>query len=113
MLVVKIFSCTLLLFFGLQSWSQKKAAIKLVNVTDSLEDVSIQPNEALSIAEPYLKEHATDLWNPDKPLETYIVLKGRYYYVSKSNYPAKTLNYYLQPAIKVNTKSGHIQFVKK
>lgn len=113
MRALKISYCVILLSSGLQSWSQKKTEIKLISATDSLENVFIQPNEALTIAKPYLKDHATDLWSPDKALETYIILKGRYYYVSKSNYPAKTLNYYLQPAVKVNTKSGHIQFVKK
>jgi hypothetical protein len=100
-------------FLGSAAWSQKKASPQMVHPEDTIEGIAIQPGEALAIATPYLEEHAIDLWNPEKPLQTYIILKGRYYYVSKSNYPAKTINYYLKPAVKVNSKSGNVSFVTK
>lgn len=92
------------------TWSQKKAKIQMVNEASVVEGAIIQPKEALSIAAPYLDDHATDHWNPDKPLQTYIVVKGRYYYVCRTNYPAKALNYYLQPAVKINKNNGVIRF---
>lgn len=101
------------LVFSTNLLSQKTIEPKMVSSDEKLEDVRIQPAEALEIAVPYLEEHATDRWNPDKPLQTHIVLKGDHYYISKTNYPAKSIYYYLQPAVKVSTKSGEVSFIDK
>ncbi len=111
--MLRLLILPIMLLIGFASWSQKKSSPQMVQVEEKFEGVAVQPSEALEIATPYLEEHATDHWNPDKPLLTHIILKGNYYYISRTNYPAKTVNYYLQPAVKVNTRSGEVSFVKK
>ncbi|CAG5082371.1 hypothetical protein CRYO30217_01894 [Parvicella tangerina] len=110
MIAPKTLLLPLFIVISLGIWSQHKTSPKMVNENDVLEGVAIQPSEALAIAAPYLEEHATDHWNTEKPLLTYIIWRGNYYYISKTNYPAKTINYYLQPAVKVNTRSGKVSF---
>ncbi len=85
---------------------------KHINKTDVIEGVQIQPEKALELAEPHLEEHATYDWN-QKELRTHIVMKGNWYYIMRTNYPAKTLNYYLKPAVMVHKNSGKIKFSKK
>ncbi len=85
---------------------------KLVNKKDVLDDVQIQPLKALELATPYIEEHATVNWN-ESELKTYIVKKGNWYYIMRTNYPAKTINYYLKPAVMVSSKSGKIKFSTK
>ena len=85
---------------------------KYIALTDTIENVSIQPKEALAIAEPYLEEHATYNWNPEKELKTHIVKYKKWYYIMRTNYPAKTLRYYMQPAVKVNCTDGSVSFAK-
>ncbi len=80
-----------------------------VNITDKVHGVKIQPNEALEIAKPYLEQHGTYNWNQEKKLETYITLKGKWYYIMKTNYPAKSIYFYLQPAVKVQTNTGEVK----
>lgn len=80
--------------------------------TQVLPDVTIQPKEAISIATPYLAEHATVLHGTHqpahKPLKTSIVKKYHWYYVQQSNYPAKSIQSYLQPAVKVHVQTGEV-----
>lgn len=83
-----------------------------ISVDDKLEGVKIQPKEALEIAKPYLDEKATYLWRDSSKLKTHIVKKGRYYYIMKTDYPAKSVYYYLEPAVRVNSKNGSIKFIK-
>lgn len=85
---------------------------KYIQPTDTL-NVNIQPAEALEIAEPFLKEHATYNWKKDKPLKTHIVKHRKWYYIMRTNYPAKTVRYYMQPAVRVNTSNGEVSFVKR
>lgn len=87
--------------------------IKYLSENDTLSDVNIQPVEALKIAEPYLEQHATYLWKDENLLKTHIVKKGKYYYVVRTDYPAKSLGYYLQPAVRINSKNGKIKFIEK
>ncbi|MEM7182519.1 MAG: hypothetical protein AAF518_16520 [Spirochaetota bacterium] len=77
-----------------------------------VENVKIQPEEALQLAEPHL-DQATYKWHPERPLKTHIVKHGKYYYIMRTNYPAKTIRYYMQPAIKIHCNTGKISFVKK
>ena len=83
-----------------------------VNSTDTL-DVKIQPSEALEIAKPFLEKHATYNWNPDKDLKTHIVKYRKWYYIMRTNYPAKAIRYYMQPAVRVNISNGEVSFVEK
>lgn len=85
---------------------------KYIQLTDKL-DAEIQPSEALQIAEPYLEEHATYHWNKEKELKTHIVFHRKWYYFKRTNYPAKTTRYYLQPAVKIHSKTGEVKIVKK
>lgn len=84
-----------------------------VYITDHSErfpDVTIQPLEAIAIATPYLPKHGTVLFRKDKPLTVHLSRCGDWYYVMNTNYPAKTIRYYLQPAVKVHVHSGKIEF---
>jgi len=85
---------------------------KYLNANDVV-DAKIQPQKALELASPYIDEHATYNWNPKKPLVTHIVKYRKWYYVKRTNYPAKTFRYYLQPAVRVHAQTGEISFVKK
>ncbi|MBN1252244.1 MAG: hypothetical protein JXR51_00365 [Bacteroidales bacterium] len=83
-----------------------------IKLTDTF-DVDIQPIEALKIAEPYIEKHATYNWNKDKPLKTHIIKYRKWYYFKRTNYPAKAIRYYMQPAVRVNVNNGEISFVEK
>lgn len=109
-LVNRILKTKLFLFISLFGFSQK---VQYLKHDAQIENVRIQPNEAIKIAEPYLEGHATYWWNKEKPLETHVCLKGKYYYVMRTNYPAKTFNYYLQPAVKIHVNTGEVTFVEK
>lgn len=85
---------------------------KFVKESDKLENVQIQPKEALEKAKPFLEKHGTYHWNKDKPLRTTIVKKGKWYYIKRTNYPAKSLNYYTHKAVKIHSKSGKVELVK-
>lgn len=95
----------ILLFFGCSE-------PKIISETDQLENVQIQPKKALELATPFIEEHATDQWKEGE-LKTYILKKGKWYYIMKSNYPAKSIYYYLKPAVMVNSKNGKIKFAKR
>ncbi len=86
---------------------------ELMQITDVIENVVVQPAEALKIAAPYLEEHATYHWDPQQPLKTYIVKYRKWYYVMRTNYPAKTLRFYMQPAVRINTTDGKVTFIEK
>lgn len=73
-------------------------------------DVTIQPSEAIAIAEPYLAEHGTVVYRKDIPLTLHLLRLGDWFYVMKTNYPAKTIRYYMQPAVKVHVHTGKIEF---
>ncbi len=75
-----------------------------------LSDVTIQPSEAVTIAMPYLPGHGTVIYRKDKPLTLHLLRLGEWYYVMKTNYPAKTIRYYMQPAVKVHVHTGKIEF---
>ncbi len=76
--------------------------------------LKVQPAEVLEMAEELLDEHGTYFWQDSIKLETHIVLKGNNYYVKRSDYPAKYLNWYIQaPAIKINGKNGKVKIVEK
>ncbi len=84
-----------------------------LNSSKKIENVNIQPAEALQIAQPFLEKNATYLWRDENKMEVHIVKKGKFYYVMQTDYPAKTYNFYLQPAIRINSNSGKIKFIKK
>ena len=89
------------------------AKVKYVRHDETIENMKMQPSEALQIAEPYLKEHATYVWRDENSLRTHIIRKGKYYYVMRTDYPAKTTSYYMQPAVKINSKNGKFIFTKR
>ena len=101
-----LFSCLLMLFTGCSE-------PVMISATDTFEDVKIQPREALEITEPYLETHATYHWRPEKPLMPHIVRHRKWYYIMRTNFPAKSTRYYLQPAVRVNTQDGSVSFTEK
>ena len=89
-----------------------------IELDQIIPDVKIQPSEALKIAEPHLAEHATYHWKKDRPLQTHIVRGSTnyfsdWYYIKKTNYPAKTTRYYMFDAVKVHPQTGEVQYSKK
>ena len=78
-----------------------------------VDNVAIQPAQAVELAKPYLSEHATYSYREDKELKIHLVRHKDWYYVMKTNYPAKTAGYYMQPAVKIHVHSGEIAFSKK
>ena len=85
----------------------------LLKPSSILEDVQVQPGEALELTNPHLKEHGTYQWGEDGDLQLYIVRQKDWYYISQTDYPAKTLRYYMQPAVKVHVQTGEIEFSKR
>ncbi len=75
-----------------------------------LTDVTIQPAEAIKLAAPYLPEHGTYAYRKDRPLVLHLVRYKEWYHVMKTNYPAKTFRYYMQPAVKVHVHTGKIEY---
>lgn len=86
---------------------------KYIDPSSTLENVNIQPKKAIEIATPYLKEHATVVFKDNEPLKTHVVSYKGWYYIMKTNYPAKTFKYYMQPAVKVNMSTGEVEFSEK
>ncbi len=73
----------------------------------------ITPEKAVELAEPYLdlsykirlsKRSGTH----DGPLNDYVVQKGKWYYVTRDNYPYKYIGAYKNHAVRVNVNSGMI-----
>ena len=82
----------------------------IVDPSAHISDVTVQPSEAIAIATPYLPEHGTVVFRKDKPLTLHLLRLGDWYYVMKTNYPAKSIRYYMQPAVKVHVHTGTIDF---
>ncbi|MBN2890528.1 MAG: hypothetical protein JXL97_01550 [Bacteroidales bacterium] len=80
---------------------------------DNIKKAKIQPQEALNIAQPFIEEHATYLWKDKSQLKTHIVMCGKYYYIMQTDYPAKTTRYYMQPAVRINSKNGEYKFIER
>ena len=81
-----------------------------VKITDTIAGVTIQPAEALQIADPYLAEHGTYVYKEDEALQTHIVRYKDWYFVSRTNYPAKYAGYYTKRAVKVHVDTGEVSF---
>ncbi|MBP7734640.1 MAG: hypothetical protein KA369_01580 [Spirochaetes bacterium] len=76
----------------------------------TIPEAAIQPAEAIRLAAPYLPEHGTYVYRKDRPLVLHLSRHKDWYYVMRTNYPAKTIRYYLQPAVKVHAHTGKIEF---
>ena len=77
-----------------------------------LEGVKIQPRQALTIAEEHLSKHGTVIWKDENRLQTHIVKKGKYYYVKKSDFPAKASNWYLHSCIQIDSQTGEVNYIE-
>ncbi len=82
----------------------------ILDPTRSLEGVTIQPARALELAEPYLAEHATIVYRDAQAMKTHLLRLKKWYYVQRTDYPAKTFRYYMQPAVMVHVDTGEIRF---
>jgi hypothetical protein len=69
------------------------AKTEMLTENSKVEGLKMQPKEALALAAPYIDEHAVYLWRDSSKLRTHIVRKGKFYYIIKTDYPAKTMNY--------------------
>lgn len=89
----------------------------LIDPSAILEDVILQPKDALKLSQPYIEEKATYVWKKENELQTYIIrhktLFSDNYYIKRHNYPAKTFRYNMYGAIKINTKTSEISFVSE
>ena len=87
---------------------------KYISKDSDAPKLKIKPQKALYLADSLIHEHGTFVWKNDSNLETTIVLKGKFYFIKKSDFPAKTANWYTTaPAIRVNGKTGEIKLIKK
>ncbi len=87
---------------------------KYINEDAYIEDLEIQPKKALDLAKNLIGKHGTFIWSDAKNLRTHIVKRGKYYYIKRSDYPAKAANWYtIAPAIQINGKTGKTTFVTK
>ena len=84
-----------------------------INKSQKIENVEIQPEQALELAEPYIDKHATYSYREDKKLKIHIVKLRNWYYIRQTNYPVKTTRYYMNNAIKINSKNGKIVLLDK
>ena len=76
---------------------------------------SVSAIKAIKLAEPYLDKtfelrSALRDWpsKEDKEPVVHVVLKGKYYYIVKENYPYKYIEAYLPHAVKVNKNTGQV-----
>lgn len=76
----------------------------------------ISPALAFRLASPHLDavfkmrcERRIDKHWCDKPARDTLLLEGEYYHVTRESYPYKTLNAYLEPAVRVHRNSGKIE----
>ena len=77
----------------------------------------ISPADALKRAGPYLAatqearckhtHEKSSRWCADEAT-THVVQKGRYYYLSRTDYPYKTFHAYIHYAVKVHVKTGEV-----
>jgi hypothetical protein len=84
---------------------------EFITADSTIQGVRIQPAEALEMAQSHLEKHGTTVWKNADNLKTHLVRKGRFYYVKKSDYPAKTANWYLFSSIKINCRTGELSYV--
>jgi len=76
---------------------------------------TISPEAAAEAAAPFLEEtyalraaERLSTAGSDQPLTVHIVQKGRWYHVAADNYPFKTYNAYLEPAVRVHIETGEV-----
>jgi len=78
-------------------------------------DCTVSPEKAYELAEPFL-ERTHELRNAVRNfpshrlnMDDYILLKGRYYYIARDNYPYKTWWAYFNHAVRVNCMTGEVK----
>ncbi|TAL37008.1 MAG: hypothetical protein EPN93_06155 [Spirochaetes bacterium] len=74
---------------------------------------TISPERARELAQPFLAEcyarrKAQRLSNLPGPPTDIVVQKGDWYFVTRDNYPYKTLGAYTHTAVRVHTETGEI-----
>lgn len=75
------------------------------------ENVTIQPGQAIAIAEKHLNKHGTVIWKDKDKLRTHIVKKNKYYYVKRADYPAKSALWYQKNCIRIDSRTGEVKYV--
>jgi hypothetical protein len=74
----------------------------------------ITPEQAVKLAEPYIdKTYELRLQNRHSimkgPLQVTVVVRGDWYYVSRDNYPYKTIEAYRYHAVRVHVQTGEVR----
>ncbi len=78
----------------------------------------ISPQQALEMARPHLPfcwelrcryVHRGNKHWCSKPPRDFVVEKGRYYYVTRTSYPYKTLEAYVFYAVRIHTRTGELE----
>ena len=79
----------------------------------NVKGAKIQPAQAVELARPYLdrtfqlrKSNSELPRSKDKEPIIYVTLKDGYYFIVKDNYPAKSVHFYLDHAVKVHKNTG-------
>ena len=112
LLIISLLTTTLIVWIH---WYKPKYIFKTDKGYEHITNAKIQPDEAIKLAEPYLdkifeKKSKNRNWPSIKESQTviHIILKGNYYYITKENYPAKDIYFYMRSAVKIHKKSGEI-----
>ncbi len=92
------------------------ASPEMVSASDeSTARAKISPAQAMKLAAPHLEavfrlrcERRPDKSWCKKPAADQIILLGEHYHVSRESYPYKTINAYIEPAIRIHKESGEL-----
>lgn len=75
----------------------------------------ITPQIAIEIAKPYLdisfrlrNSKREFKYPPNAPKDIYVILKGKYYYITKDDHNFKTVEAYMHDAVRVNKNTGEV-----
>lgn len=98
------------------TWLASCANPEMLSPSDeSTQRSPISPAEAVRRAGPHLDslfhlrcEKRLDRDWCEKPARDYVILLGDYYHVTRESYPYKTLQAYLEPAVRVHRKTGKL-----
>ena len=81
----------------------------------NVQGAKIQPSEAVELAKSYLdktfelrKSNRESPRREDREPHIFITLKDGYYFIVKESYPAKSVYFYLDHAVKVHKDTGEI-----
>jgi hypothetical protein len=92
------------------------ASPEMVSASDeSTARAKISPAQAMKLASPHLEavfklrcESRLDKSWCKKPAGDQILLLGEHYHIARESYPYKTINAYIEPAIRIHKETGEV-----